>query len=367
MSRAAIVTESGGPLEIIDDLEVEAPRPGYVRVRITHCGVCHSDAHSIDGGFGNLLPIIVGHEAAGIVDAVGEGVSHVAPGDPVALTPMPACGRCLYCCSGHPACCDDARGWMSGLFADGTTPFRWRGQDVYRGNGLGGWTELTVLPAAGVVPVPADTPLEYACLLACSIQTGLGAVLNTAQVRAGDTVLVMGLGGVGQAIVQAARIAGATRIIASDPIPARRDVASRLGATETLDPATGDIVAEARRITGGPGVDHAFDAVGSPALVRMGVKATRPGGATVLVGAFKPDDRLDGISPNQLIGQEKRLLGCNVGTAYAPRDYPRFLDMWRAGLLLMEPMVTRLRPLEEVNEALADLNAAKGIRTVLTF
>lgn len=363
--RAAIATAHGAPLEVVDDLEVEDPRPGYVRVRITHCGVCHSDEHTLQGGFGDQLPIIVGHEAAGIVDCVGEGVSHVAPGDPVALTPMPACGRCTYCCNGNPACCDEARIWMSGLFADGTTPFRWRGREVFRGNGMGGWAEMTVLNAAGVVPVPPDTPLDQACLLACSIQTGVGAVFNTARVEAGDHVLVMGLGGVGQAIVQGARIAGATRIIASDPIAARREAALAFGATDVIDPAGCDVVRTVRALTGGPGVRHAFDAAGSPELVALGVRATMPGGAIILVGAFRAEDRLGLVSPNQLIGQEKRILGCNVGAAYAPRDYPRYLEMWRAGLLRLAPMVTRERPLGEVNAALADLRAGRGIRTVL--
>ncbi|OCC23339.1 hypothetical protein MB02_11955 [Croceicoccus estronivorus] len=365
--RAAILFNHNSELQLVDDLEVEQPRAGYVRVRITHCGLCHSDLYTMEGHFGDALPIIPGHEAAGIVDAVGEGVTHVRVGEPVAITPMPACGRCTYCCNGNPACCDEARIWMSGRFVDGTTPFRWHGQEVMKGNGVGGWSEMTVLPAAGVVPVPEETPLVYACLLACSIQTGVGAVFNTAKVEAGDHVLVMGLGGVGQAIVQGARIAGATRIIACDPIQSRRETARALGATDVLDPNSCDVLREVRGLTGGRGVRHAFDAVGVPDLVNLAVKATMPGGAIILVGAFRPEDRLSGVSPNQLIGQEKRIMGCNVGTAYAPRDYPRYMEMWCAGLLRMEPMVTQTRPFAEIDLALNDLRAGKGIRTVLEF
>jgi S-(hydroxymethyl)glutathione dehydrogenase/alcohol dehydrogenase len=217
------------------------------------------------------------------------------------------------------------------------------------------------------VKVPDDTPLDIACLIGCAVQTGVGAVLNTAKVPVGASVLVMGLGGIGQSIVQGARIAGATRIIVSDPVAERREIALQVGATDALDPNDTDVVRESRRLSGGPGVDFAFDAVGSMALVSAGVRAVTPGGAMVMVGAPKADDRLDGVFASMLVGQEKRILGSMVGSCYAPRDFPLLLGLWRRGLLDLERMVSFRRPLSEINEGIADLRAGRGIRTVVTM
>jgi Zn-dependent alcohol dehydrogenase len=363
--RAALLTEVNQPLEIVDDLVVAAPRAGEVRVWITNCGLCHSDIYSMDGTFGTPTPIVLGHEAAGVVESAGPGVRHVAEGDKVVITPMPSCGRCHACITGHPSLCDDARNWASGLMPDGTSPLSRNGQLVYRGNGLGGFGEQAVVAANAVVKVPDDTPLDVVCVIGCAVQTGVGAVLNTARVPPGATVLVMGLGGIGQSVVQGARIAGSGRIIVSDPVAERRASAVGFGATDTIDPSGTDVVAAVRELTRGVGVDYAFDAAGSAELIAAGVRATAPGGAVVLVGAPDPDERLSRISPAQLIGQEKRLLASMVGSSNGPRDFPRLLALWQRGALDLDNMVSFRRPLREVNEGFEDLLAGRGIRTVL--
>ena len=362
--RAALLHAVDQPLDVVDDLDIAEPHPGQVRVRISHCGICHSDLLTMEGLLASPLPVVLGHEAAGIVDAVGDGVTTVAAGDKVVISPMPSCGRCRNCVRGHPTLCADATTWMTGLLPDGTSPFSWRGQLVYRGNGLGGWSELSVLPASGVVKVPDDTPLDVACIIGCAVQTGVGAVLNTAKVPPGASVLVMGLGGIGQSIVQGARIAGATQIIVSDPVASRRQTAMELGATDELDPTEVDVARTVRALSDG-GVDYAFDAAGSADLITTGVKATAPGGAIVMVGAPKPADTLAHVAPAGLIGQEKRLLGSMVGSCYAPRDFPLLLGLWKRGALDLERMVSFRRPLAEVNAGIDDLRAGRGVRTVL--
>ena len=215
--------------------------------------------------------------------------------------------------------------------------------------------------------VPEDTPLEIACVIGCSVQTGVGAVLNTAKVEAGATVLVMGLGGIGVSIVQGARLAGASRIIVSDPVPERRDYAANFGATDILDPAQDDVVEKARALTAGIGVDYAFDGAGAQALVQQGIAATRNGGTTVMVGAPLDMSPLEIPIPALFLSQEKRVIGCLLGSCNSHRDVPNFLSLWRKGALDLESMVTSRRPIEDINAGLDDMRASRGLRTVLDF
>lgn len=362
--RAAILEEPGRPLVIRDDVEIVAPGPGHVRVRVTHCGVCHSDLSIVDGVFPSPLPVILGHEAAGIVETVGADVAGLAPGDPVVLTPVAPCGTCYWCVRGEPGVCVNAAAITTNSFPDGSTGLSRGGAVVYRGVGLGAFAERVVVPATGAVKIPAGVPLEVACVIGCAVQTGVGAVVNTARVEPGATVLVLGLGGVGLSIVQGARLAGAARILVADPVAERREAARRFGATDLLDPAGGDVADRAREITG-VGVDYAFDAVGRAALVADGMRATRNGGTTVAVGAAPLEDAIT-IAPAALFTiTEKKLLGCTLGSCNSVREIPRFVALWQAGRLDLEGLVTRRRPLAEINEALDDLRASRGIRTVL--
>ena len=363
--RAAIATGATQPLELVNDLELRPPRAGEVRVRVHHCGLCHSDVTVRDSGM--ALPIVLGHEAAGVVEELGAGVTRLAVGDKVVLTPCPPCGSCYWCVRGEASLCEGALGIMTNTFADGSTGLSRRGQAVYRGLNVAAFAESTVVHANGAIQVPADTPLDVACVIGCAVQTGVGAVLNTARVEEGASVLVMGLGGIGLSAVQGARLANAARIIVSDPVAQRRDTAKALGATDFLDPKMDDVVAAARELTGGIGVDYAFETAGVAALVTTGFLATRNGGAIVCVGA-PPVDQAITLAPASLfVVSGKRLLGCLLGSCNSIRDIPRLLGLWRAGRLDLESMITARRPLAEINQAIDDLNAQRGIRTVLSL
>ncbi|HKA14625.1 MAG TPA: Zn-dependent alcohol dehydrogenase, partial [Myxococcota bacterium] len=361
--RAALLEEQRKPLSVIDDLSVAEPGPGQVRVAVRHCGICHSDLGIIDAENPAMqLPIVLGHEAAGVVERVGPGVTGLAPGDRVVLTPAPPCGTCYWCVRGEHALCVNSDNILTSAFADGTTGLSRRGQVVYRGLGVGGFAEQVITQSTGAVKIPADVPTEIACVIGCAVQTGVGAVLNTARVEEGATVLVMGAGGIGLSIVQGARLAGASAVIVSDPVAARREVAGRLGATHLVDPSADDVVARCRAITNGIGVDYAFDAAGAAALVDTGIQATRKGGMTVMVGAV-PIAQPITIPIAALFGvQEKKLVGCILGSCNSQRDVPRMIALWRAGKLDLESLITARYPLARINEALDELRARRGVR-----
>jgi len=362
--RAAVLVEAAKPLVVCDDVEIAEPKAGQVRVRVEHCGVCHSDLSIVDGVFPSPTPVVLGHEAAGVVDAVGPDVAGLAPGDHVVLTPVAPCGTCYFCVRGEPGVCVNASAITTNALPDGATGLSRGGAVVYRGVGVGAFGEYVLAAATGAVKVASDVPLDVACVIGCAVQTGVGAVLNTARVEPGATVLVMGLGGIGLSIVQGARLVGAARVIAADPLPARREVAGRLGATDVLDPTQTDVVARTFELTG-VGVDYAFDAVGRSSLIHDGLRATRPGGTTVCVGAAPLEDAIT-IAPAALFTiTEKKLLGCTLGSCNSVREIPRLIALWQAGRLDLEALVTARRPLAEIDLAMADLRAGRGIRTVL--
>ncbi|RMH67017.1 MAG: Zn-dependent alcohol dehydrogenase [Actinomyces sp.] len=361
--RAAVAVAPGAPLEIVDDLELDDPRPGEVRVRIHHCGICHSDLTVMSAGHG--LPAVLGHEAAGVVEAVGEGVHHLAAGDKVLLSALAPCGHCRACARGETSACGEALSFLTGARPDGSTPFSRRGEPVQRGLGIGGFAEATVIAASGAVRLDPDIPLEVACVIGCAVQTGVGAVFNTADVRRGDRVLVMGLGGIGQAVVQGARIAGATRIIASDPVEARREAAGRFGATDLIDPTVDDLAAVVAELTEGEGVDVAFEAAGRAELVETGIAVTRVGGTTVMVGASPVEESVT-IAPAVLFTtMQKRLLGTLLGGCVPERDIPLMVELWQAGHLDLDAMVSAHVPLDDIEVGFERLRRAEGVRTVV--
>ena len=364
--RAAVLDAPGASLTVYDDVEAEAPRLGEVAVRVTHCGVCHSDLHLIDGGMPAPTPAVLGHEAAGVVEAVGDGVTTVQVGDHVVLTPCPPCGHCYWCVRGETSICVNSSALVTGTHPDGGTRLSRHGEAVYRGLGVAAFAEVVITQESGAVKIPDDVPLEVACVIGCAVQTGVGAVLHTADVQPGDTVLVMGLGGVGQSVVQGARLAGASTIIASDPLAPRREAALGFGATHVIDPTVDDLAATVLGLTG-VGVDVAFDAVGRSQLVVDGLTVTRNGGTTVMVGVPPLDEQLVIEMPALFAFAEKKLLGCLLGGVNSLRDIPRFVDLWKAGLLDLEGLITTRRPLDEINEAFDDLRAGRGIRTVIAL
>ena len=364
--KAALLETPGQPLVIADDVAIEEPGPGQVRVRIKHCGVCHSDLSVVDGAFPTTLPVILGHEAAGIVDAVGENVIHLAPGDPVVMTPCPPCGHCYWCVRGEASLCSEAIGIATNAFPDGTTGLSRDGDVVYRGLNVAAFAEYVVAPEAAAVKLPEGVPLEVACVIGCAVQTGVGAVLNTAGVEEGATVLVMGLGGIGLSVVQGARLAGASRILASDPVAERREAAKAFGATELLDPGSEDVAARSREITG-VGVDYAFETAGVASLVSTGIAAARNGGTVVCVGAPPIDQGIEMTPAALFTVSGKKLMGCVLGSVNSLHEIPRMVALWQAGRLDLEGLITGRRPLEEINEAMDDLRASRGIRTVLSI
>ncbi len=364
--RAAVLEEVGAPLVVHDDVEVEEPRQGEVAVRVAHCGVCHSDLSVVDGTFPALLPVVLGHEAAGKVEAVGPGVTTLAVGDHVVLTPCAPCGTCPWCIRGEWSLCANSDALMTASHPDGGTRLSRNGAVIHRGLAVAAFADTVIIQETGAVKVPDDVPLDLACLIGCAVQTGVGAVLNTAGVREGDTVLVMGLGGVGLSVVQGARVAGAAQILVSDPVAERRERALALGATHALDPATDDLVTAAHDLSpGGIGVDWAFDAAGRSSLVVTGLDATRKGGTTVMVGVPALDDPLAYPLPAVLAVGGKKLLGCLLGSCNSLRDIPRLVALAQTGQLDLAALVTARRPLADINLALDDLRTGTGVRTVI--
>jgi S-(hydroxymethyl)glutathione dehydrogenase / alcohol dehydrogenase len=365
-SMRAAVLEADGKLAV-GDVDIEDPRPGEVLVRVTDCGVCHSDLSSLDGSFPAATPTVLGHEAAGIVEAVGPGVTRLRAGDKAVLTPLPPCGRCYFCTRGQPTLCAE---YSSALFTstrpDGTSPLSRGGELVYRGLGMGGWAEYVVLPQDGVVKVDEEVDLAEACVIGCAVQTGVGAVLQTAHVEEGATVLVLGAGGIGIAVIQGARLAAASIVVAVDPVAARREAALRFGATHAIDPTDTDVTAFCMDLTG-VGMDYCFEAAGQAALLEQGIASSRPGGTTVGVGAAPIDQ---GISIPMVAGftaTEKRLIGCLLGSVHAHRDIPRLLALAKAGRLDLGGMITDRYPLDDVTAAVDNLQQRRGIRTALTI
>ena len=364
--RAALLEVQGEPLRLREDVEIEEPREGQVLVRVAACGACHSDLSLADGAFPCPLPIVLGHEAAGVVERVGPGVAGLAEGDPVVLSACPPCGSCYWCVRGEASLCVNTSGLWTSSFPDGRTGLSRGGERVYRGVNLAAFAEAVVTYAGGAVKIPSDVPLDVVCVIGCAVQTGVGAVLNTAAVEEGATVLVMGLGGVGQSVVQGARIAGAARIVVSDPVAERREAAKAFGATDLLDPTQDDVVERARAITG-VGVDYAFETAGRAELIPVGVNATRNGGTTVCVGAPPLDQTLELGPAAAFVITGKKILATVLGGSNALREIPRLISLWQAGRLDLEGLITAHRPIAEVNDAFDDLRAGRGIRTVLRF
>ena len=364
--RAAVLEEVGKPLVIRNDVEIDEPGPGQVRVDVKHCGLCHSDLSVVEGDFPAALPVILGHESAGIVESVGPNVDSLAPGDPVVLTPVPPCGTCYWCVRSEPSLCVNTIGLATNTFPDGSTHLSRGGDVVYRGMNLAAFGEQVLVHANAAVKVGPEVPLDVVCVIGCAVQTGVGAVLNTAKVVEGATVLVQGLGGIGLSVIQGVRLAGAARIIASDPVADRREMAKRLGATDLIDPTSEDVVERTRTLTE-VGADYAFEAAGRAALVESCLASVRNGGTVVAVGA-PPIDQSFTIAPAAAFTiSEKKLLGCTLGSANSLREIPRLVALWQQGQLDLEALLTHRRPIEEINEALDDLRASRGIRTVLSF
>ncbi|MEV5506862.1 Zn-dependent alcohol dehydrogenase [Streptomyces orinoci] len=353
--RAAVQHEKGqDKLEVVDDIEAVGFGPGKVRVRMRAAGLCHSDLSAMSGVLPQPAPFVPGHEGAGEVLETGEGVSGVKPGDRVLVCWLPACGSCSACGRGQTQLC------LSGFLSVSTPNFRRPGADVFSFAGTGTFAEETVVGAGCAVPIPDDVPFDIAALIGCGVTTGLGAALNTARVAAGSSVAVLGCGGVGIATVQGARVAGAARIVAVDPVASRREAALRFGATEAVEP---EELADARnRLTGGEGFDYVFEVVGTSATARTAYDMTRRGGTLCVVGAGAMDDTLQ-LNMFELFFNEKRILPSLYGGGDVLRSYRRAIELWRAGRVDLSGMITHRVPLTGINDALEQMRSGVALRT----
>ena len=362
-TKAAVLYEYNTPL-VIEEVELDPPRAGEVLVRLGASGVCHSDLHTVQGIHGWPLPTILGHEGAGIVEEVGLGVTNVAPGDHVMISWLPACGRCRFCVSGRTNLCVDLAWSDAGTMMDGTTRFHRGDQSIYHYE-TSSFAERSVIPAQTAIPVDPSLPLSVLALVGCAVTTGVGAVFNTARVRPGDTVAVVGCGGVGLNIVQGARIAGAGAIVAIDREPRKLELARELGATHGVDASEGGVVERVREIAGGSGVDHAFEAIGRPATIELAIQLVGRGGQAILVGMAPPEARptFDALG---LTFEEKSIRGCWYGSCRQQVDFPLMVDLYRDGKLRLDLLVEPCA-LEDVNEAFAAMEAGTVARRVIVY
>jgi len=365
--KAAVLNRVNTPFAI-ETLDLEPPRSGEVLVRVAAAGVCHSDWHLATGDTRHPLPVVPGHEGAGVVESVGAGVTGVAPGDHVIMNWAPSCGECFYCRGGRPCLCSTYVEpiWAGGLM-DGTTRLSRGGEPVYHYSALACFAERAVVPQESCVPVSRDVPMPVAALIGCAVTTGVGAVVNTAAVEPGSSVAVYGAGGVGLSIVMGARLAGADRIIAVDAVADKSEAARGMGATHALTvDADRRAVGAIRSLTGGRGADYVFDTTGVPAVQEECLEAARPGGTIVLAG-LAPMGSSTNLPGALLTRQEKTVMGTYYGTADPFRDFPLYADHYLAGSLPLGKLITRTYPLEEINAAFADMLGGRVARGVIAL
>jgi S-(hydroxymethyl)glutathione dehydrogenase / alcohol dehydrogenase len=363
--KAAVFHQTGVPFQI-ETLDLESPKAGEVLVKVAAAGVCHSDWHLMTGATQHPLPVVAGHEGAGVVEAVGEGVGRIRPGDHVALNWAPNCGSCFYCLRNKPSLCNTFVGpiW-AGTMMDGTTRLSKDGRPVYHFSALACFAEYAVVPQECCVPIAKDVPLTVAALIGCAVTTGVGAVLNTARVEPGSTVAVFGAGGVGLSIIMGAQLAGAARIIAIDTNETKGDMAQEFGATDILmaRPDTNDAI---RSLTAGRGADYAFEAIGIPAVQEQCLDAVRPGGTAVLVGV-SPMGSGTNLPGAVITRQEKTVTGSYYGSANTARDFPLYAELYRQGKLDLGRLISRTYPLEQINEAYQEMLGGEIARGVIVF
>ena len=363
--RAAVLEQTGGPHHV-QELDLAPPGAHEVLVRLRASGVCHSDFNAIDGTAETRCPAVLGHEGAGIVDAVGSGVTRVAVGDHVALSWAPSCGECAECLRDLPQLCSTAWPAMgTGGLMDGTTRLSRNGEPVYHYSFLSTFAEACVVPERCCVPIPRDVPFDVAGLVGCAVTTGVGAVWRTAQVRPGDRVAVIGCGGVGLSALMAAVAVGAEPVIAVDAAPGKLDIARSFGATHgVLWAGSAEETAEAVREASGGGVDYAIEATGRPEAMLASFLSTRARGAAVLIGI----PRADAVLPLPALSiprMERRVLGSIYGSSRPERDFPRTLDLYRSGRLPLDRLVSHRLPLDAVEEAFALMRSGEALRVVL--
>jgi S-(hydroxymethyl)glutathione dehydrogenase/alcohol dehydrogenase len=345
--------------EIRDDVEAVEPGPGQVTLQLGATGVCHSDLSVLDGVIPAGLPAVIGHEGAGTVVAVGPGVTGVAPGDRVIAAWVPPCGSCRACLRSQPNLCLELT-----VASFGSPNFTVGGRGHFGMAGLGTFAERMTTSELACVPLADDVPFEIGALIGCGVMTGVGAALNTAKVEPGSSVAVIGCGGVGISVIQGARVCGAAEIVGIDQVDGKLAWAEKFGATRTAKPD--DVAQVVAELTSGDGFDYVFEVVGRSTTIRQAWDLTRRGGTTVVVGAGSADDQVP-FSAFELFFSEKKLLGSYYGSADIRRDFDRLLDLWRAGRLDLDGMITQRLALDDLNDAFDALKSGDVIRQVIHF
>lgn len=358
--KAAVLYEVNQPL-VIEELMIGEPQDGEVLIRMAASGICHSDVNVVKGDEKQSLPVILGHEAAGTVEAVGPGVTHVRPGDRVAAALWRSCGRCDFCVSGYPSVCEHIH-----VLDTETRVHDLNGRPIRQGMRVASWAEYAIVDQSQVVVVPDGMPLESACLVGCGVITGVGAVINTAQVEVGSSVVVIGLGGVGINAVQAARIAGARHVIAVDLLDSKLEIARGFGATHLVNASREDAVQAVMNLTGGRGADYAFLTVGSQRAIAQGFGMIRKRGTAVIIGLV-PEGTVVPLPLNLFALTERRVVGSFLGSTRLSVAFPQFADLYAQGRLKLDELITATYSLDQINEAIAIVDRGEAVRNVIVF
>jgi Zn-dependent alcohol dehydrogenase len=359
--KAAVCYEFAAPL-VVEEIRIDPPKVGEVKVEVAACAICHSDVHLIRGEWGGRPPVVAGHEVAGIVGEVGAGVTNVQAGDRVVVSLLRSCGRCFYCTVGRPYNCegDFSLNRETRLHARDGTPLA---QGIY----TGGFAEYVVVDQSQVVKVPSqDLPMNSVCLLACGVATGVGAVTNTAQVECGASVVVVGIGGVGINCVQGAALCGAAKIISVDVLDSKLDAAMRFGATHTINAGSEDPVSAVLDLTDGRGADYAFAAAGSSKVISQVTEMTRKGGTAVVVG-MPPNEDVEFTMNAHRLTWGRTVVGSFMGSTRLSVDVPRLIELYQQGRLKLDELITGRYRLEEINAAVASMESGEALRNVITF
>jgi S-(hydroxymethyl)glutathione dehydrogenase/alcohol dehydrogenase len=364
--KAAVFYEYNAPLKI-EEIDIDKPKRGEVLVKIAASGVCHSDLSVMNGTLPfPPPPVVLGHEGAGVVQEVGADVATVSPGDHVILSWRPSCGKCGYCATGRPQLCQtSSMQLLQGRLPDGTTRLHKGALDIGHFTGVASFAEYAVVPESGVVKIRSDVPLDAAALVGCGVMTGVGAVINTAKVEPGASVVVIGCGGVGLNVVQGAVLAGAEKVIAVDLNPRKLEWARQFGATHIVNPTEGDPITQVFSLTDGLGADYAFEVIGRADTAVQAYHSIRPGGMAVVVGVAKPDDMM--VIPALSLLQEKTLTGSIYGSARPSVDMPKLIDLYMSKKLKLDELVSRRIKLEQINDAFEWMEKGEVARSVIIY
>ncbi len=362
----AVVLHAVDQPVVVEEVELDEVREDEVRLKMVASGVCHSDYSVMDGTIPMELPLVLGHEGAGIIEEVGDHVTAVKPGDHVVLAYIPQCGRCYYCTIGQPNLCETTAMTRVGTLPNGHRPILRDGEPLNQMTGIGTMSEYAIVHETSLVPIDPDIPLDKAALVGCGVMTDVGAAINTARVQPGASAAIFGAGGVGLNVIQGAATAGANTIIAVDTNPLKLEFAKRFGATHTVNASNADPVTAIQELTAGRGADYTFEAIGIPEVMRQAYDSARRGGTVTIIGMARPNTEVALPAP-MIVRDEKKILGSYYGSTRQRVDIPRLLNLYRTGQLKLDELITKTYPVDEAQQAFDDLAAGKNARGVLIF